>query len=54
MGWLGSRARARRSSTASVRFAVRQIVESEPSLLAVSSHGEIPTNVRVVSLGRVT
>ena len=39
--------------SASVRFAVRQIVESELSLLAVLSHGEIPPNVRVVSLGRV-
>ncbi len=40
--------------SASVRFAVRQIVESELSLLAVLSHGEIPPNVRVVSLGRVS
>jgi len=40
--------------SASVRFAVRQIVESELSLLAVLSHGEIPPNVRVVWLGRVS
>ena len=39
--------------SASVRFAIRQIVESELSPLAVLLHGEIPPNVRVVSMGRV-
>ena len=38
---------------AGTRFAVRQIIESELPLLAVLSHGEIPPNVRVISLGTV-
>ncbi len=36
-----------------VRFAVRQIVETDLPLLAVLSHAEAPPNARIVSLGRV-
>jgi flagellar biosynthesis protein FlhA len=39
---------------ASVRFALRQIVETELPLLAVISHAEIPPHVKVVSLGTVS
>jgi flagellar biosynthesis protein FlhA len=38
----------------SVRFALRQIVETELPLLAVLSHAEIPPQVKVVSLGAVS
>ncbi len=38
---------------AAARFAVRQMIESELPLLAVVSHGEIPPNVKVTSLGVV-
>jgi flagellar biosynthesis protein FlhA len=38
----------------SVRFALRQIVETELPLLAVVSHAEIPPQVKVVSLGAVS
>ena len=39
--------------SAASRYAVRQIVEAELPLLAVISHGEVPPQVRVVSLGLV-
>ena len=39
--------------SATVRFALRQIVESEIPLLAILSHGEVPAHLKVVSLGRV-
>jgi flagellar biosynthesis protein FlhA len=39
--------------SSAVRFAVRQIVESELPLLAVLSHGEVPAHLKVVSLWRV-
>lgn len=39
--------------SAASRYAVRQIVEAELPLLAVISHGEVPSQVKVVSLGLV-
>ena len=39
--------------SAASRYAVRQIVETELPLLAVISHGEVPPQVKVVSLGLV-
>lgn len=39
--------------SAASRYAVRQIVEAELPLLAVISHGEVPPQVKVVSLGLV-
>jgi flagellar biosynthesis protein FlhA len=39
--------------SSAVRFAVRQILESELPQLAVLSHGEVPAHLKVVSLGRV-
>ncbi len=39
--------------SSSVRFAVRQLVESDMPLLAAISHAEVPATVRVVSLGAV-
>jgi flagellar biosynthesis protein FlhA len=36
-----------------VRFAMRQILESDLPLLAALSHAEIPPNVQVTSLGAV-
>ncbi len=39
--------------SSTVRFAVRQLVESEMPLLAAISHAEIPPNVQVVSLGEI-
>jgi flagellar biosynthesis protein FlhA len=38
---------------AAARFAMRQMIESELPLLAVVSHGEIPPNMKVISLGVV-
>ena len=40
--------------SSSVRFALRQIVETELALLAILSHAEIPPQVKVVSLGVVS
>jgi flagellar biosynthesis component FlhA len=37
-----------------VRFALRQLVETELPLLAIVSHAEMPPQVRVVSLGAVS
>jgi flagellar biosynthesis protein FlhA len=37
-----------------VRFALRQIVETELPLLAILSHAEIPPQAKVVSLGVVS
>jgi flagellar biosynthesis protein FlhA len=39
--------------SSSVRFAVRQLIESEMPLLAAISHAEVPANVQVVSLGEI-
>lgn len=41
-------------SSASTRFALRQLLESELPLLAAVSHAEIPPMVRVLSLGTVS
>ncbi len=41
-------------SSASTRFALRQLLESELPLLATISHAEIPPMVRVLSLGMVS
>jgi flagellar biosynthesis protein FlhA len=40
--------------SAGVRFALRQIVETELPLLAILSHAEIPPQVKVISLGVVS
>jgi len=40
--------------SANVRFALRQIIETELPLLAVISHAEIPPHAKVVSLGTVS
>jgi flagellar biosynthesis protein FlhA len=39
--------------SSSVRFAVRQLLESDMPLLAAISHAEIPASARVVSLGTI-
>ena len=39
--------------SSAIRFSLRQIVESELPLLAVLSHGEMPPQVKIVSLGVV-
>ena len=37
--------------SSTIRFSLRQIVENELPLLAVLSHGEMPPQVKIVSLG---
>ena len=39
--------------SSAIRFSLRQIVENEVPLLAVLSHGEMPPQVKIVSLGIV-
>ncbi len=39
--------------SSSVRFAVRQLVESDMPLLAAISHAEVPANARLISLGAI-